>query len=403
MAEESKRVLAIAPHPDDEVIGCGGTIYQHLQQGDQVQVVLLTNGDAFVWAHKLFTKKIRSKPQDLAEFGYLRQQESLSALEKLGVNRKQVTFLNFPDGHLQKNILQQLNKKGYLLAKLRFGQESQQRTQSEYILEALFFRLQKLIEEYRPQVIYSPHFNDLHADHWVSALLLQLLFLKEELDFIHYQYLVHWPNYPLPHKFLPEFKLKVPADLKKNFSWLSKSLSAEAVLKKKEALDNFKTQRLIRNYLLSFVRQNELFAEAKPLFIEEQLFAKDCWQELIYQEGVKVASYSSSALKGGNINNLTVYNTPLKLYFKFQLSKRKINNLIFYLLTPARQRLIKSFAYSDNAKGYEWRLMGKQLYLILDKTELDLPKQIIVGACLYQRRQLVNCFSWHPIYLAEAC
>lgn len=39
------RVLIVAPHPDDEVLGCGGTIARHSHDGDTVDVVIVTRGD----------------------------------------------------------------------------------------------------------------------------------------------------------------------------------------------------------------------------------------------------------------------------------------------------------------------------------------------------------------------
>ena len=39
-----KKILIIAAHPDDEVLGCGGAIIKHLKQKDSVYIMFLTNG-----------------------------------------------------------------------------------------------------------------------------------------------------------------------------------------------------------------------------------------------------------------------------------------------------------------------------------------------------------------------
>src|SRR5438046_7255856 len=39
-----ERLLVLAPHPDDEVIGCGGLVAQHLAEGRSVRVVVATDG-----------------------------------------------------------------------------------------------------------------------------------------------------------------------------------------------------------------------------------------------------------------------------------------------------------------------------------------------------------------------
>ena len=42
-----ERVLVIAPHPDDEIIGCGGTMAQHVEKGDRIFVIYVTSGEIF--------------------------------------------------------------------------------------------------------------------------------------------------------------------------------------------------------------------------------------------------------------------------------------------------------------------------------------------------------------------
>ena len=74
-----ERLLVLAPHPDDEVIGCGGLIALHVREGRQVRVVVVTDG---------------------AEAGNatVREEESRRALRLLG--NIQCDFLGFHDRRL---------------------------------------------------------------------------------------------------------------------------------------------------------------------------------------------------------------------------------------------------------------------------------------------------------------
>ena len=42
------RVMVIAAHPDDEVLGCGGTLARHVAEGDSVDAVVVFAATALV-------------------------------------------------------------------------------------------------------------------------------------------------------------------------------------------------------------------------------------------------------------------------------------------------------------------------------------------------------------------
>ncbi len=85
----ASRVLVIAPHPDDEVIGCGGLIAQLRRAQVGVRVVIVTDGTA---SHRSST---RYPAQRLAR---LRAVETRRALAQIGVTAADIVFCAFPDG-----------------------------------------------------------------------------------------------------------------------------------------------------------------------------------------------------------------------------------------------------------------------------------------------------------------
>ena len=81
------RILVLSPHPDDEAIGCGGTLLRHVGQGDNVRVVFLTSGEK--GGHG------RSEADTLR----VREQEAREAARILGVRQQE--FWREPDGALK--------------------------------------------------------------------------------------------------------------------------------------------------------------------------------------------------------------------------------------------------------------------------------------------------------------
>jgi LmbE family N-acetylglucosaminyl deacetylase len=95
--EAQDRILVLAPHPDDEVLGCGGIIQQALAKGLPLRVVFLTYGDHNEWAFMVYRKHPVIAPQSVRRLGMVRHDEALAAGKILGLAPSQLTFLGYPD------------------------------------------------------------------------------------------------------------------------------------------------------------------------------------------------------------------------------------------------------------------------------------------------------------------
>ena len=96
-------ILVIAPHPDDEALGCAGVMLRALQKKQRVGVVLVTNGEGHRNAAAVVAKKpeARLQPADFFRLAGIRQQHSVGALSKIGVRRQDLIALGYPDAGLQ--------------------------------------------------------------------------------------------------------------------------------------------------------------------------------------------------------------------------------------------------------------------------------------------------------------
>jgi LmbE family N-acetylglucosaminyl deacetylase len=90
--QSDQSILIVAPHPDDETLGCGGAIALLRQLNLPVAVVVVSDGT------KSHPNSVAYPPPKLKK---LREQESLAALAILGVAPEAVTFLDLPDGEVE--------------------------------------------------------------------------------------------------------------------------------------------------------------------------------------------------------------------------------------------------------------------------------------------------------------
>src|ERR1700730_8035165 len=89
-SELGRRAVVFSPHPDDESLGCGGTILKKKQAGATVQPVHVSDGGG---SSPLIPRDERTA---------MRRQESRSAGRVLGVD--DICFLDFPDGQLGETM-----------------------------------------------------------------------------------------------------------------------------------------------------------------------------------------------------------------------------------------------------------------------------------------------------------
>jgi LmbE family N-acetylglucosaminyl deacetylase len=92
---DGRRSLVLAPHPDDEVLGCGGTIARKVGHGTRVSIVFLTDGR-------------RGGVGSPGTVTAAREAEAIRAAEALGLSADHLAFLGFEDGRLRDHLAQAL-------------------------------------------------------------------------------------------------------------------------------------------------------------------------------------------------------------------------------------------------------------------------------------------------------
>ncbi|MFH0989906.1 MAG: PIG-L family deacetylase [bacterium] len=113
------RVLVIAAHLDDEVLGVGGTIQRHVSQGDEVIVLNVSD--------RTFDGRV-----DVETVSMLNQQAKRVA-EKLGVSR--IDHGNQPDKYLDRCLVDTVRP------------------------------IERVFSEYQPEIVYTHHHGDVNQDH----------------------------------------------------------------------------------------------------------------------------------------------------------------------------------------------------------------------------------------------
>jgi len=117
------KVIIISAHPDDEALGCGGTLLKHIKTGDEIAWLIITN----IFEHQGFSKeKIKE-----------RQAEIESAKSLMGISK--LYKLDYPTMSL-----------------------------SDETLIEMVPRIGAIFQEFQPEIIYILNRSDAHTDHLIT-------------------------------------------------------------------------------------------------------------------------------------------------------------------------------------------------------------------------------------------
>jgi LmbE family N-acetylglucosaminyl deacetylase len=140
---DRQRVVIVAPHPDDETLGCGGAIALLCSKGYDVKVLVVSDGTG---SHP------NSKTYPAPVLESIRSQETIEALTILGVKPTAITFLQLKDGAVP--------------------------TVTSPTFWAAKARCRNYLQAVLPDTIFLPWRLDPHADHRASWQLIQAAILS---------------------------------------------------------------------------------------------------------------------------------------------------------------------------------------------------------------------------------
>lgn len=148
-----KSVLVLSPHPDDEVVGCGGVLAKHTASGDYAKILYMTDGRQGTHYRSMDPEKLVS----------LRKAEAERARNIIGI--KDFRHLDYPDG------------------KLRLNSETIETIREE-------------LATITPDVVYTPFFFETHPDHSTTANILAAALKSNDKNPLIYAYEVWTPLIP---------------------------------------------------------------------------------------------------------------------------------------------------------------------------------------------------------------
>jgi LmbE family N-acetylglucosaminyl deacetylase len=149
----------VAAHPDDELLGCGGTLALHTRAGDRVTVVIVCEGESLRYGRGMQNMNA----------------QTMSACRRLGVT--DIRLLGLADQTLDSMTLTQI-----------------------------IMPLEQIVRETRPQLVYTQHGGDINRDHEVlfKALLVATRPMESYIEAIYSFDTASSTEWAFPRTFVPD-------------------------------------------------------------------------------------------------------------------------------------------------------------------------------------------------------
>jgi|TARA_B110001454_G_scaffold216016_1_gene238487 LmbE family N-acetylglucosaminyl deacetylase len=134
-------ILVIVSHPDDEILGMGGTILKHSQKGDKIKIIFLATGITSRrksnYTNSSSYEKIDSEYDKMSKEIKKLRNHAKKACQLVGV--KNLMFYDFPDNEMDSVSLLEVIK-----------------------------TIENEIQIFKPDIVYTHHFDDLNIDHKIT-------------------------------------------------------------------------------------------------------------------------------------------------------------------------------------------------------------------------------------------
>jgi len=289
----SDRVLVLAPHPDDEVLGCGGIIQRCMALNIPVQVVYFTYGDNNEWSFLIYRKHAVLAPGAVKIMGQIRHDEAVASAAAMGLGTNQLTFLGYPDFgtlHIWINHWGDAPPAvGMMTHATSVPYANALRPGAPYRGQEIVRDLTTVFRSFKPTKIFVSHPADFNVDHRALYCFTQLTLwnLENEMRPEVIPYLVHFPHWPEPRGEQSGLPLKPPDFFQNDIAWREFELSHDLIAGKEKALRAHQSQfEYASRYLESFMRTNELFGDFEKISLATPKFAAPHSRALLTQGAV---------------------------------------------------------------------------------------------------------------------